>query len=156
MATLKNKPGSTPFHLAVQNTGRGGSGAQAARAAQREIIQGFLSFGLSPALKDGKGKSVFGLGQEQLDTRYAFWEMRRNPVEEVARDQVQTPLGFIRIAKLFTPAYFMMAMAYDLRTALGWSRSSTCARDERLDRAIVNWEGGDPISSVLCREVARD
>jgi len=57
-ATLKNKPGSTPFHLAVQNTGRGGSGAQAARAAQREIIQGFLSFGLSPALKDGKGKSV--------------------------------------------------------------------------------------------------
>jgi ankyrin repeat protein len=57
-ATLKNKPGSTPFHLAVQNTGRGGSGAEAARAAQRQIIQGFLSFGLNPALKDGKGKSV--------------------------------------------------------------------------------------------------
>jgi ankyrin repeat protein len=57
-ATLKNKPGSTPFHLAVQNTGRGGSGAEAARAAQRQIIQEFLSFGLNPALKDGKGKSV--------------------------------------------------------------------------------------------------
>jgi len=57
-ATLKNKPGSTPFHLAVQNTGRGGSGAEAARAAQRDIIQDFLSFGLNPALKDGKGKSV--------------------------------------------------------------------------------------------------
>src|SRR5580700_6971898 len=57
-ATLKNKPGSTPFHLAVQNTGRGGSGAEAARAAQRDIIQEFLSFGLNPALKDGKGKSV--------------------------------------------------------------------------------------------------
>jgi ankyrin repeat protein len=57
-ATLKNKPGSTPFHLAVQNTGRGGSGAEAARAAQRQIIQAFLSFGLNPALKDGKGKSV--------------------------------------------------------------------------------------------------
>jgi len=57
-ATLKNKPGSTPFHLAVQNTGRGGSGAEAARSAQRDIIREFLSFGLKPALKDGKGKSV--------------------------------------------------------------------------------------------------
>jgi hypothetical protein len=57
-ATLKNKSGSTPFHLAVQNTGRGGTGSEAAIAAQRQIIQGFLSFGLKPALKDGKGKSV--------------------------------------------------------------------------------------------------
>jgi len=57
-ATLKNKPGSTPFHLAVQNTGRGGSGAEIARAAQRQIIRQFLSFGLNPALKDSKGKSV--------------------------------------------------------------------------------------------------
>lgn len=58
-AKLKNKPGSTPFHLAVQNTGRGGTGAEVATAAQRQIIQEFLSFGLNPALKDGKGKSVF-------------------------------------------------------------------------------------------------
>ncbi|HEY3853958.1 MAG TPA: ankyrin repeat domain-containing protein [Verrucomicrobiae bacterium] len=58
-ATLKNKPGSTPFHLATQNTGAGGSGADAAKKAQREIIRTFLSAGLSPALKDGKGKSVF-------------------------------------------------------------------------------------------------
>jgi len=57
--TLKNKSGSTPFHLAVQDTGRGGSGSEAARTAQREIIREFLSLGLSPALKDGKGKSVF-------------------------------------------------------------------------------------------------
>jgi ankyrin repeat protein len=57
-ATRRNKSGSTPFHLAVQNTGRGGSGAELARAAQRQIICEFLSFGLSPALKDGKGKSV--------------------------------------------------------------------------------------------------
>jgi len=55
---LKNKPGSTPFHLAVQDTGRGGSGAEAARVAQRQIIQEFLSFGVSQALKDGKGKTV--------------------------------------------------------------------------------------------------
>lgn len=57
-ATLKNRPGSTPFHLAVQNTGRGGSGAEKAKTAQREIIRAFLERGVSPDLKDGKGKSV--------------------------------------------------------------------------------------------------
>ena len=56
--TLRNKPGSTPFHLAVQNTGRGGSGAEKAKAAQRQIIKAFLERGVSPTLKDGKGKSV--------------------------------------------------------------------------------------------------
>lgn len=58
-AKLKNKSGSTPFHLAVQNTGHGGTGAEAAKAAQREIILTFLDYGLSPKLKDGKGKTVF-------------------------------------------------------------------------------------------------
>jgi Ankyrin repeats (3 copies)/Ankyrin repeats (many copies) len=53
-----NKSGSTPFHLAVQNTGRGGSGAPVAVSAQREIIKEFLSSGVSPNLKDGRGKSV--------------------------------------------------------------------------------------------------
>jgi hypothetical protein len=56
--TLTNKPGSTAFHLAVQNTGRGGSGADEARAAQREIIEEFLRLGVSPGIKDCKGKSV--------------------------------------------------------------------------------------------------
>jgi hypothetical protein len=55
---LKNKSGSTAFHLAVQNTGRGGSGSDAAKAAQRQIIHDFLSYGLDTSLKDGKGKSV--------------------------------------------------------------------------------------------------
>jgi ankyrin repeat protein len=55
---LRNKPGSTAFHLAVQNTGRGGSGVAAAKVAQREIIHAFLSAGLKPSLKDGRGKSV--------------------------------------------------------------------------------------------------
>jgi hypothetical protein len=54
----RNKPGSTPFHLAVQNTGRGGAGAPAAVRAQREIIKEFLSFGLSPRLKCGRGRTV--------------------------------------------------------------------------------------------------
>jgi hypothetical protein len=56
--TLRNKPGSTPFHLAVQDTGHGGTGMAPARAAQRQIIREFFSFGTSHALKDGHGKSV--------------------------------------------------------------------------------------------------
>jgi len=63
---LKNKPGSTAFHLAVQNTGRGGSGAEAAIIAQRKIIQEFLSFGVSPKLKSGSGKTV-------LDSAQSAW-----------------------------------------------------------------------------------
>ena len=35
---LKNKGGSTPLHLAVQNTGRGGSGSSQSRNLQKEII----------------------------------------------------------------------------------------------------------------------
>jgi hypothetical protein len=73
--TLKNKPGSTPFHLAVQNTGRGGTGAEAAKAAQRQIIHEFLAFGLSPALKDSKGKSVFDAPEGYGHT---FWRCRGN------------------------------------------------------------------------------
>jgi len=65
-AKLKNKSGSTPFHLAVQNTGRGGTGAEAAKAAQRQIIHHFLAFGLDPAIKDSKGKSV-------LDSARSAW-----------------------------------------------------------------------------------
>jgi len=56
--TMRNKPGSTPFHLAVQNTGRGGSGTRAAINAQREIIEAFLSAGADLNLTDSRGKSV--------------------------------------------------------------------------------------------------
>src|SRR5512133_3794995 len=55
---MRNNSGSTPFHLAVQNTGRGGTGAAAAVSTQREIIGEFLAFGVSPDLKNGRGKSV--------------------------------------------------------------------------------------------------
>jgi hypothetical protein len=42
----------------VQNTGRGGTGLEVAKAAQRQIIEEFLSFGVRAVLKDGRGKSV--------------------------------------------------------------------------------------------------
>ena len=61
--TLKNKSGSTPFHLAVQNTGRGGSGAPVAINAQRQIIEELLSFGVTPKLKNGNGKTVLDCAQ---------------------------------------------------------------------------------------------
>ena len=45
-----------------------------------------------------------------------------------------------------------MAM-HDLRTALGWSRSQLARVMNASDRAIVNWEGGDPISSVYAAKL---
>lgn len=56
--TARNLPGATPFHLAVQNTGRGGSGSEAAKAGQRRIIEVMLAHGVSPRIKDARGKSV--------------------------------------------------------------------------------------------------
>lgn len=56
--TISNNPGSTAFHLAVQHTGRGGTAEDAAKIAQRQIIEAFLAFGVKSTHKNGKGKSV--------------------------------------------------------------------------------------------------
>ena len=53
-----NKAGSTPLHLAVQPTGRGGSGSEQARQQQAGIIRLLLERGARPTDRDGKGKSV--------------------------------------------------------------------------------------------------
>ena len=55
---IKNDNGSTPLHLAVQNTGRGGSGTPACKAQQMRIIEVLLKSGADPEDKDGKGKTV--------------------------------------------------------------------------------------------------
>jgi ankyrin repeat protein len=55
---IKNDNGSTPLHLAVQNTGRGGSGTPASKAHQISIIELLLNSGADPEDKDGKGKTV--------------------------------------------------------------------------------------------------
>ena len=57
-ARLKNTSGSTPLHLAVQNTGRGGSGQPEAQAQQKQIIQLLLRAGASPLDRDANGKTV--------------------------------------------------------------------------------------------------
>ena len=54
----KNGSGSTPLHLAVQNTGREGSGTAAASEQQREIIRLLVEQGARPYDTDGRGKTV--------------------------------------------------------------------------------------------------
>jgi ankyrin repeat protein len=54
----RNKHGSTPLHLAVQNTGRGDSGTPRAREQQRQIIELLLSAGARPDDEDENGKTV--------------------------------------------------------------------------------------------------
>jgi ankyrin repeat protein len=53
-----NDSGSTPLHLAVQNTGKSNSGLDAAKNEQREIITLLLEHGASPTDVDAKGKTV--------------------------------------------------------------------------------------------------
>jgi ankyrin repeat protein len=55
---LRNASGSTPLHLAVQNTGRGGAGSARARREQEKIIAMLLDAGARAADKDGNGRSV--------------------------------------------------------------------------------------------------
>ena len=56
--TLMSKRGSTPLHLAVQNTGRSDSGSDAAKDEQARIIAVLLEHGASPTDADAKGKTV--------------------------------------------------------------------------------------------------
>ncbi len=55
---LKNGNGSTPLHLAVQDTGRSGAGSESSRAQQREIILMLLRHGARANDKDKSGNSV--------------------------------------------------------------------------------------------------
>ena len=54
----RNNSGSTPLHLAVQNTGRGGSGTPHAIEQQKQIIELLLRAGARPDDKDANGKAV--------------------------------------------------------------------------------------------------
>jgi ankyrin repeat protein len=55
---MMNKSGSTPLHLAVQNTGKSHSGSDAAKEEQHRIIVFLLEHGASPNDLDAKGKTV--------------------------------------------------------------------------------------------------
>jgi ankyrin repeat protein len=54
----KNEHGSTPLHLAVQPTGRGGAGSDLARQQQAGIITLLLERGARATDRDGRGKTV--------------------------------------------------------------------------------------------------
>jgi ankyrin repeat protein len=53
-----NKTGSTPLHLAVQNTGRGGTDSPHAREQQADIIRLLLERGARVTGRDGQGRTV--------------------------------------------------------------------------------------------------
>jgi hypothetical protein len=53
-----NGSGSTPLHLAVQNTGASNSGSEAAKQEQHRIIVLLLEHGASGTDLDAKGKTV--------------------------------------------------------------------------------------------------
>ncbi len=53
----RNRSGSTPLHLAVQNTGASGSGSDAAREQQAEIIKVLLARGARLTDRDHNGKT---------------------------------------------------------------------------------------------------
>jgi ankyrin repeat protein len=57
-ARRRSGNGSTPLHLAVQNTGRGGSGSAAAREQQATIVRLLLDHGARASDTDSAGKSV--------------------------------------------------------------------------------------------------
>ena len=54
---LRNKNGSTPLHLAVQDTGHSGSGQPEARACQKQIITILLSHGADTEARDESRKT---------------------------------------------------------------------------------------------------
>ena len=81
---LRNKRGSMPFHLSVQNTGRGGTGTEEAKSAQREIIEVFLRSGVSPSLKDGKGKSVVECARSEWIREILRGNVKLQPATESA------------------------------------------------------------------------
>jgi ankyrin repeat protein len=55
----RNGSGSTPLHLAVQNTGASNSGKPHAIEQQRKIIALLLRAGASPDDRDENGKAVY-------------------------------------------------------------------------------------------------
>jgi len=57
-ATVRNGAGSTPLHLAVQTTGRGGSGSADAREQQAGIVRLLLERGARLRDRDGRGRRV--------------------------------------------------------------------------------------------------
>jgi len=64
-ALQKNGNGSTPLHLAVQNTGRGGTGLPELKALQKEIIELLLKAGANPKERDARAKTAAECAQSE-------------------------------------------------------------------------------------------
>jgi DNA-binding transcriptional regulator YiaG len=69
---------------------------------------------------------------------------------EKLRDRLQEINAAIGEAESDKPDKLTLAK---LRSALGWSRNQLAHVMNASDRAIVNWEGGDPISPVYAAKL---
>ena len=63
---LRNGSGSTPLHLAVLDTGRGGAGLPESRDAQIRIVRILLSHGARLDDRDFRGRKVSEVGDRRL------------------------------------------------------------------------------------------
>src|SRR6266446_1578786 len=73
---------------------------------------------------------------------------------EKEREQVFARLGEInRAIEKAEPAKSEQLTLAKLRSALGWSRKQLAYVMSSSDRAIVNWESGDPISPVYAAKL---
>jgi len=73
---------------------------------------------------------------------------------EKEREQVFARLGEInRAIEKAEPAKSEQLTLAKLRSALGWSRNQLAYVMNASDRAIVNWEQGDPISPVYAAKL---
>jgi len=73
---------------------------------------------------------------------------------EKEREQVFARLGEInRAIEKAEPAKSEQLTLAKLRSALGWSRKQLAYVMSSSDRAIVNWEQGDPISPVYAAKL---
>jgi ankyrin repeat protein len=68
-AARENESGSAPLHLAVQDTGRSGSGSPAARRAQADVIRLLLDHGANPSAKNTAGKSAYDYAKSDWITQ---------------------------------------------------------------------------------------
>jgi hypothetical protein len=66
-----NRSGSTPLHLGVQPTGRGGSHSEEARHQQSGIIKRLLERGAKSIDQDALGKTVLSSCNERMDSTNA-------------------------------------------------------------------------------------
>ena len=94
---------------------------------------------MSVAAKERPGRAVQAKRSLEKEREKLFVRLQeiKHAIEEAGADDKKS--GRLTLAKL--------------RTALGWSRNQLAYVMNASDRAIVNWEAGDPISPVYAAKL---